>query len=96
MEAVIKDQLLEFMLTKNLISRYQHGFMLNHSTTTNRLECTHDWVDGLTNHTNIDVVYIDFSKAFDSIVFFLKISGQIGPVWQIWPLDEMNIKFFKG
>ena len=43
--------------------------MRNHSTITNLLECTHDWVVGLTNHNNIDVVYIDFSKAFDSIVF---------------------------
>ena len=43
--------------------------MRNHSTTRNLLECTRDWVVGLTNHNNIDVVYIDFSKAFDSIVF---------------------------
>ena len=69
METVIKDQLLDFLLTKNLISRHQHGFMRNNSTTRNLLECTHDWVVGLTNLNNIDVVYIDFSKPFDSIVF---------------------------
>ena len=68
-ETVIKDQLLDFLLNKNLIPRHQHGFMRNHSTTTNLLERTHDWVVDLTNHNNIDVVYIGFSKAFDSIVF---------------------------
>ena len=42
--------------------------MRRHSTTTN-LECTHDWIVGLSDTNNIDVVYADFSKAFDSIVF---------------------------
>lgn len=69
METVIKDQLLDFLVNKNLISKHQHGFMRNRSTTTNLLECTHDWIVGLANCSNIDVIYIDFSKAFDSIVF---------------------------
>jgi len=43
--------------------------MRNHSTSTNLLECTHDWIVGLSPGNNIDVVYFDFSKAFDSIVF---------------------------
>ena len=43
--------------------------MRKHSTTTNLLECTHDWYVGLSNRKNIDIVYIDFSKASDSIVF---------------------------
>jgi hypothetical protein len=69
METVIKDQILYFLLQKKLISKHQHGFMRRHSTTTNLLECTHDWIVGLSNTNNIDVVYVDFSKAFDSIVF---------------------------
>ena len=40
-----------------------------HSTTTNLLECTHDWIIGLSDGNNIDVVYFDFGKAFDNIVF---------------------------
>ena len=69
METIIKDQLLDFLLSKKLISKHQHGFMRKHSTTPNLLECTHDCCVGLFNRNNIDVVYIDFSKAFDSIVF---------------------------
>jgi len=30
---------------------------------------THDWIVGLGCTNNMDVVYIDFNKAFDSIVF---------------------------
>ena len=43
--------------------------MRQHSTATNLLESAHEWIVGLSNSNNIDVVYVDFSKAFDSIVF---------------------------
>ena len=43
--------------------------MRQQSTTTNLLECTHESIFGLSNSNNIDVVYVDFKKAFDSIVF---------------------------
>jgi len=32
-------------------------------------QCTHYWIVGLGCSKNIDVVYIDFIKAFDSIIF---------------------------
>ena len=69
METVIKDQIIDYLLSKNVISKQQHGFVRKHSTTTNLLESTHDWIVGLGSANNVDVVYIDFSKAFDSIVF---------------------------
>ena len=69
MESIIKDQLLSYLLRKNLISRNQHGFLSKHSTATNLLESTHDWVVECSSTYNVDVVFIDFSRAFDSIVF---------------------------
>ena len=69
MEVIIKDQLLNYFLQHNLISKHQHGFLSKHSTTTTLLEATHDWIVSFTDCCNIDVVYIDFSTAFDSIVF---------------------------
>ena len=33
------------------------------------LESTHDWVVEFSSTNNVDVVFIDFSRAFDSIVF---------------------------
>ena len=66
METVITDKILDFLLQIKLISKYQHGFMRRHLT---NFGCTHYWIVGLSNTTNIDVVYADFSKAFDSIVF---------------------------
>jgi hypothetical protein len=68
MESIIKDQLVQFLVEKGLISKHQHAFIKNHSTCTNLLESTHDWLISLNSHLRTDVVYIDFSKAFDSTV----------------------------
>ena len=71
MESVLKDQLLYYQLNKKLITKHQHGFLSKRSTATitNLLECTHDWVVALAGRCCVDVVYVDFSRAFDSIVF---------------------------
>jgi Reverse transcriptase (RNA-dependent DNA polymerase) len=69
MEVIIKDQLLNYLLRHSLISKHQHGFLIKHSTTTNLLESTQDWIVSFTSCSNVDVAYIDFSRAFDSIVF---------------------------
>ena len=38
------------------------------STSTQLLECCADWNVAMNTHNNIDVVYLDFAKAFDSVV----------------------------
>jgi hypothetical protein len=68
MESVIKDQLLNYLPSKKFITKHQHGFLNKRSTTTNLLECTHDWVVALANRYCVDVIYTDFSGAFDSII----------------------------
>jgi hypothetical protein len=69
METIVKDQLLNYIVSKGLISKQQHAFIKAHSTSSNLLECTHDWFVSLNAKCVTDVVYIDFSHAFDSIVF---------------------------
>jgi len=68
MESIIKDQLTSYLLLKGLISKHQHAFIKRHSTVTNLLECTHDWAAAVHGGNDVDVIYIDFSKAFDSVV----------------------------
>lgn len=69
MESVIKDHLISYLHSKGLITSHQHGFLSRHSTATNLLESTHDWNLFLNSSTSVDVIYIDFSRAFDTIVF---------------------------
>jgi hypothetical protein len=68
MEAIIKDQLVSYLLAKGLISKHQHAFIKKHSTITNLLECTHDWAIAMHGVKAVDAIYIDFSRAFDSVV----------------------------
>jgi len=67
METFIKEQLLEYLLSAGLISRHQHGFLARHSTCSQLIECTNDWTIALNSRNSVDVAYIDFSKAFDTV-----------------------------
>jgi hypothetical protein len=68
MEFIIKDQLIAYLLDKGIINKHQHAFIKNHSTATNLLGSITDWLVSLHSKGRTDVIYIDFSKAFDSIV----------------------------
>jgi len=57
------------VLRNSQIIKHQHGFLSKHSTTTNLLESTHDGIVALYSSCNVHIVYVDFSRAFDSIVF---------------------------
>lgn len=67
METITKNQMLEYLLLNNFISKHQHGFLSKHSTCSQLIECTNDWTLALRCRNAVDVAYIDFSKAFDSV-----------------------------
>ena len=69
MESIIKSQLQNYFVSNNLFTSSQHAFLSKHSTATNLLECTNDWAVSLNNSFSTDIIYIDFSRAFDTIVF---------------------------
>lgn len=68
METIIKDQTLTYLRKTNKISKQQHGFLARHSTCSQLIEAVNDWTIGLNSKSSVDVVYIDFKKAFDSVV----------------------------
>jgi hypothetical protein len=68
MESIIKDKMLDYLMAHNRITKQQHGFLSKHSTCTQLIECVNDWTLALNTKHSVDVVYIDFSKAFDSVV----------------------------
>ena len=67
MESIIKHNLLHCLLKRKLISKQQHGFLAKHSTVTNLLESINDWTLFIKKSHCVNVAYIDFSKAFDSV-----------------------------
>ena len=67
MESVLRDYILAYLTKYKLINKCQHGFLKNHSTGCQLLECLENWTMAVENKMNIDICYIDFSKAFDSV-----------------------------
>jgi len=67
-EATVVKHVFSRLVSKGLINKHQHGFVSKHSTITNLLQCTHDWSLAFHDEVPVDVIYNDFSKAFDSVV----------------------------
>jgi len=68
LESGIKESLLSYLLLHGIINKNQHGFLKRKSTTTQLLECCLDWNIALNTHQHLDIIYLDYAKAFDSVV----------------------------
>ena len=66
-ERIIGEHIMKYLQKFNLISPQQHGFMPKLSTVTNLLEHI-DIISGALNKGfSVDVIYLDFAKAFDRV-----------------------------
>ena len=67
MESLIRDQLVEHMMTNNLFCDAQHGFVPGRSCMTQLLISLERWTELLDGGDPVDVIYLDFRKAFDTV-----------------------------
>lgn len=67
LEHVILKHITSFLEKENILSPYQHGFRRALSTVTQLVELTHDISQCLNNQKQIDLIFMDFSKAFDTV-----------------------------
>ena len=67
MESCMRDDVVDHLVRNALIKDSQHGFMRNKSCTTNLLEFLETVTAANDNGHAVDVVYLDFSKAFDKV-----------------------------
>jgi ribonuclease P/MRP protein subunit RPP40 len=58
---------VRFLLDCDLIPLQQHGFLPGKSIQSNLLACLADWTREVDNGNSVDVLYLDFSKAFDRV-----------------------------
>ena len=63
----ILDEIVDHMTKYNLFSSEQHGFISGKSCTTQLLEFLEDLTQALDNGKDVDVIYLDFCKAFDKV-----------------------------
>ena len=66
-ERLLKKAIQGHFERLSLISPSQHGFQKNRSCVTNLLVARESWVNLLDEGAYLDVVFIDFSKAFDKV-----------------------------
>ena len=62
-ESVVKNQLIDYLNETSQITQHQHGFLKQHSTTTNLLEAINEWTKALDNSFVVKVVYTDFCES---------------------------------
>ena len=67
MESLIRDELLSHLTDHGLLSSHQHGFRPKRSCSSQLLEVIDSWTRELESANPVDVVYLDFQKAFDSV-----------------------------
>ena len=84
MEKVIRRQLFDFLRQNNILSDKQYGFLSGRSTTIQLLKALDDWTAELDKGYEVDIVYIDLQKAFDSVPRKKTIEHNI----QIWDQGE--------
>ena len=69
METLVRDELEPYLENQGLFCSSQHGFRKGRSCCTQLLEVIHDWADILENKSQIDIIYLDYRKAFDSVPY---------------------------
>jgi hypothetical protein len=67
LERLIKSTLQCHFEEMNMISPAQHGFRTHHSCITNLLLAREKWTKAVDKGARLDVIFIDFSKAFDKV-----------------------------
>lgn len=67
MEKIIRDKILEHMETADLIRNTQHGFRKHRSCLSNLLMFVEKITSWVAEGNNVDVVYLDFARAFDKV-----------------------------
>jgi hypothetical protein len=94
LESIVRDSIVEHMKENSLYAKCQHGFRSHRSCITQLLEVMEDFTKALDEGEWIDVLYLDFRKAFDSVshpklINKMKTYGIHGNILK-WTQDFLN------
>ena len=67
METIIRDKIVKYLEENNIIKDSQHGFRHRRSCLTNLLDFFHDVYKAYDESRAVDIIYLDFQKAFDTV-----------------------------
>lgn len=66
-ESILKDQLVDYLERNKFLLDSQHGFRRGRSCLTNLLDFFESVTEYLDDGQSVDIVYLDFAKAFDKV-----------------------------
>ena len=69
MEKLVRENIIKHLEMNKLINDNQHGFMHGRSCATQLLDVMDKWTKIIDEGGSIDVTYMDFQKAFDSVPY---------------------------
>ena len=104
LETIITKQITTHLETNNLIHDSQHGFRNHRSCLTNLIEFFHHMMEKYDTNNAIDIIYLDFQKAFDKVphrrllskVRALGIRGIIADWIESWLTDRKQRVVING
>ena len=67
LESIIRDQIMDFLIKHKLINSSQHGFLKSKSCLTNLLWFFEEITKLGDEGSPVDIIYLDFQKAFDKV-----------------------------
>lgn len=67
LEKNIREEIVNHRTRHNLLSDRQFGFRKNRSSILKLLTALNEWTEALDKNSQVDTVYADFRKAFDSV-----------------------------
>ena len=67
LEAIIKNHMLHHLESNSLLSDHQYGFRPGRSCELQLLRIVNEWTLCLDERKPIDILYLDFQKAFDKV-----------------------------
>ena len=66
-ERVIRSKMVEYLETNKLLNKNQHGFRKGRNCLSQLLDHYDELLNTVSNSSNADVIYLDYSKAFDKV-----------------------------
>ena len=104
LESIIVDEIVNHLETNNLILDSQHGFRKGRSCLTNLIEFFHEMFKIYDHSRAIDILYLDFQKAFDKVphkrlmrkVRSLGIQGKVADWIEDWLSDRKQRVVING
>ena len=67
LESIMRDKIMEHIQKHKLIKESQHGFVKGRSRLTNLLVFLEEGTNYIDSGYPVDVIYLDFQKAFDKV-----------------------------